>query len=100
VCGPYSRSPGEAGHVPNWLICARTRAHARARSAAPNSDLVGLERSVPLSSSRYAMSVPDGGAVSAGMRSPISYSLTLVPALRRSSVITAPAAARAPQDVR
>ena len=36
VCGPYSRSPGEAGHVPNWLICARTRAHAQARSAAQN----------------------------------------------------------------
>jgi hypothetical protein len=34
--GPYSRSPGEAGYVPNWLICARTRAHAQARSAAQN----------------------------------------------------------------
>jgi hypothetical protein len=63
----------------------------------------GLPVTIPAVSKRILQAEPSAhrrGVASEGMGSPSSYSATMVPPLRRSSMITAPAAASAAQDVR
>ena len=88
---------------PFWGSGHHRRGRGRAVGAAP---LTAAAKTWTPSQHRSPRTGPDWngahrrGVASEGMGSPSSYSARLVPPLRRSLMITAPAAARAAQDVR
>jgi Homeodomain-like domain len=96
------RVPPPSGRDGSWGVFLRAHAAEFSTSTVEGHRIVMTveSRSACQENSRAGRSAHRCGKVPAGAGSPGSYAVTMVRSLRRSSMITAPAAARAAQDLR